>query len=81
MTTEASGVMKIVKFDGTRASFPVWFSQFNALCAVKGVSEALKKDFNLKMPNKYDDVLDLNVAADKPLRSVSVIWRNFCHVQ
>ena len=57
--------MKIVRFDERRESFPVWYSQFNALCAVKGVSEALKPGFDSQMPDKYDDPLDLTIAADK----------------
>jgi hypothetical protein len=50
---------------GRREAFPVWYSQFNALCAVKGVSEALKPGFDSQIPDKHDDPLDLTITADK----------------
>ena len=65
MMSSSDGVLKIVTFDGKRESFPVWFSQFNALCAVKGVSEALKPGFDGNLANRYNTVLDLTNPAEK----------------
>ena len=63
--SSSEGVLRIPKFDGRREKFPVWFSQFNALCAVKGVSEALKPGFETNLANRYDTVLDVTIPAEK----------------
>ena len=63
--SSSEGVLRIPKFDGKRETFPVWFSQFNALCAVKGVSEALKLGFDTNLADRYDTVLDETIPAEK----------------
>jgi len=63
--SSSEGALRIPKFDGKREAFPVWFSQFNALCAVKGVSEALKPGFDMNLADRYDTVLNVTIASEK----------------
>jgi len=61
----SDGVIRIPKFNEKREAFPVWFSQVNALCAVKGVNEALKPGCEMNLADRYDTVLDVMIPSKK----------------
>ena len=53
-----SNIIKLLKFNGKKEAFPVWFSQFNAMCSVKGCTEALDLNIKTKLPDSEAEVFD-----------------------
>lgn len=53
-----SDYIKVSKFSGKREDYPVWFNQFRAQCAVKGIAEALEPAFDSQLPATEATVLD-----------------------
>ena len=53
-----SDYIKVSKFSGKREDYPVWFNQFRAQCAVKGIAEALEPAFDSQLPVTEATVLD-----------------------
>ena len=53
-----SNIIKLPKFNGKREAFPVWFSQFNATCSVKGCLGALNLNFKKSLPASEAETLD-----------------------
>lgn len=47
-----------MKFKGKRKDFPMWLSQFKALCSVKGVLKAMGPSFKNKSPDRASISLD-----------------------
>ena len=56
--SENSSVLKIEKFDGTKKRYPVWKSQFSAVCAVKKVQRALSMSFINELPATEAETLN-----------------------
>ena len=52
-----SNIIKL-KFNRKKSAFPVWFSQFNATCSVKGCVEALDLNFKKSLPTSEAEALD-----------------------
>ena len=72
MSSEGSNFLKIQKFDGTKAKYPTWSSQFEALCAIKGILDALQANFKNKLPDSDKVTLDPNDDAEKLLIEAKV---------
>lgn len=65
MSVEQSS-LKISKFDGKRANYAMWESQFVAILGVKGCAAALQPNFKAKLPATGDiSALNLSDAGQK----------------
>ena len=62
---ENNGVMRIPRFSGKKEDFPMWLSQFRAICTVKGVGECFDNNWKIQLPAKESTVLDETNATEK----------------
>ena len=62
---ENNGVMRIPRFSGKKEDFPMWLSQFRAICTVKGVGECFDINWKIQLPAKESTVLDETDATEK----------------
>ena len=67
-----SNIIKLPEFNGKKRAFPVWFSQSNATCSVKGCIEALDLNIEKKLPVGEAEAFDTTVGDGKEKKKVKV---------
>ena len=60
-----SNIIKLQKFNGKKEAFPVWLSQFNATCSVKGCPEALDLNIKTQLPDSKAEAFDAGTSDGK----------------
>ena len=67
-----SNIIKLPKFNGKKEAFPVWISQFEATCSVKGCVEALNLNFKKSLPADEAETLDAATSDGKAKKKAKV---------
>ena len=73
-------IFRVNPFDGKKKNFPVFWSQFGALCAAKGCAEALSMSIMAELPASDADAIDTTTGpgkASKKAKTQNLLARSY----